>query len=99
MQMQVNEENGTKIVAVEGRIDTVTAPDFEKKLLEELADGKKLRIDLEKVVYVSSAGLRAFLQGQKYANKNGVEMSLFHVNDTVEEVLEMTGFIDILTVE
>ncbi len=99
MQMQVKEENKTRILEVEGRIDTVTAPDFEKRLLEELALGKTLRIDLGNVAYVSSAGLRAFLQGQKFANKNGVAMSLFHVNDTVEEVLEMTGFIDILTVE
>ncbi len=99
MQIQVTEENGTRILAVEGRIDTVTAPDFEQKLLAELASVRNLRIDLEKVVYVSSAGLRAFLTGQKYANKNGVEMSLFHVSDTVIEVLEMTGFMDILTVE
>lgn len=99
MQIEVKEENGNKILSVEGRIDTVTSPDFEKRLLEELASVKTLRIDMEKVLYVSSAGLRAFLQGQKYANKNGVEMSLFHVNDTVIEVLEMTGFMDILTVE
>lgn len=99
MQIQVKEENGTKVIAVEGRIDTTTAPEFEKKLLKELETTKLLRIDLEKVAYVSSAGLRAFLNGQKYANKNGVEMILFHVADMVMEVFEMTGFIDILTVE
>jgi anti-anti-sigma factor len=99
MQIQVKEENGTKIIAVEGKIDTTTAPEFEKKLLEELATVKSLRIDLENVVYVSSAGLRAFLNGQKYANKNGVDMSIFNVADSVIEVFEMTGFIDILTVE
>ncbi len=99
MQIQVNEENGTKIVNVEGRIDTNTAPEFEGLLLKELENSKKLRINLENVVYVSSAGLRAFLNGQKYANKNAVEMSLFNVADAVMEVFEMTGFIDILTVE
>lgn len=99
MQIQITENGDSKILQVEGRIDTITAPEFEKKLLEELEGAKTLRIDLEQVVYVSSAGLRAFLNGQKYANKNGVDMSLFHVADTVMEVFEMTGFIDILTVE
>ncbi len=99
MNIQVKEENNGKILAVEGRIDTTTAPEFEAKLLEELATTDKLRIDLEQVVYVSSAGLRAFLNGQKFSDKNGVEMSIFHVDDTIMEVFEMTGFIDILTVE
>ena len=99
MQIQVREENGTKVVMVEGRIDTVTAPEFEKTLLAELATTEELKIDLEQVAYVSSAGLRAFLNGQKYANKNGIEMILIHVADTVLEVFDMTGFSDILTIE
>lgn len=99
MTIQVREEKGVRIIGVEGRIDTTTAPEFEKRLLEELALTDKLRIDLEEVVYVSSAGLRAFLNGQKYSNKNGKEMSIFHVDDMIMEVFEMTGFIDILTVE
>ena len=99
MNIQVEEKNGAKIIGVEGRIDTVTAPEFEKKLLAELATVENLKIDLEKVVYVSSAGLRAFLNGQKYANRNGVDMSLVHVTDTVMEVFDMTGFSDILTIE
>lgn len=51
------------------------------------------------MVYVSSAGLRAFLTAQKYANKNEIDMSLCNIAEAVMEVLEMTGFIDILTVE
>ena len=99
MKIQVEERDGAKIIMVEGRIDTVTAPEFEKKLLEELATVKNLKINLEKVIYVSSAGLRAFLNGQKYATKNGIDMSLLHVTDTVMEVFDMTGFSDILTIE
>ena len=99
MNINVKEENGTKIIEVEGRIDTTTAPKSEETLMQELSTVKTLRINLENVVYVSSAGLRAFLNGQKYANKNGIEMSLFNVADMVMEVFEMTGFIDILTVE
>ncbi len=99
MQIEVKNNDDSKVLEVEGRIDTTTAADFEKKLLEELEGSKSLQIDLAQVVYVSSAGLRAFLNGQKYANKNEIEMSLCNVADTVMEVLEMTGFIDILTVE
>lgn len=100
MQVNMTETNGSKVLEVEGRIDTTTAPEFEKKLLEELGNTKgSLRINLSQTAYVSSAGLRAFLNGQKFANKNGLEMSLFNVSDAVMEVLEVTGFIDILTVE
>ena len=99
MEMTVSKNNDTKVLEVEGRIDTTTAPEFEARLLAELEDAQKLRINLEKVVYVSSAGLRAFLNGQKLSNKKGVEMSLFNVADTVMEVFEMTGFVDILVIE
>jgi len=92
-----NQEN--KELQVEGRIDTGTAPEFQEKLMGGLAGAKKVRINMEKVEYVSSAGLRAFLNGQKYANKNGIEMILFNVADSVTEVFEITGFIDILNVE
>lgn len=99
MEVVVKESGNAKILNVEGRIDTSTAKEFEKKLMEELNGTNRVRIDLEKVVYVSSAGLRAFLNGQKFSNKNGVEMSIFNVNDTVMEVFEMTGFADILDIE
>lgn len=99
MEIKVVDNNGTKVMEVGGRIDTTTAPEFEARLLKELNGAKSLRIDLEKVLYVSSAGLRAFLNGQKYANKCRISMGLFHVSDMVMEVFEMTGFVDILTIE
>lgn len=99
MEIKVIENEEGKILEVKGRIDTTTSQTFEKKLLEELETTEKLRIDLAKVVYVSSAGLRAFLNGQKYSNKNGIEMRLFNVAETVMEVFEMTGFADILCIE
>ncbi len=99
MEIRVKENNGTKVLEAEGRIDTTTAPDFEKRLMEELIGTEKLCIDMEKVEYVSSAGLRVFLNGQKYCNKNGVEMCLVHVADIIMEVFEITGFVDILTIE
>ena len=99
MELNVINQNGKKTLVVEGRIDTTTAPDFEKKLLAELKEGKDLKVDMGNVNYVSSAGLRAFLNGQKYCNQAKLEMLIFNVNDTVMEVFEMTGFADILTLE
>jgi len=97
VEMTGNQEN--REFLVKGRIDTGTAPEFQAKLMSGLAGAKKVRINMEKVDYVSSAGLRAFLNGQKYANQNGIEMILFNVADSVTEVFEITGFIDILNVE
>lgn len=99
LEMSVENKNGVKILSAEGRIDTVTAQEFEKKLMEELRGTPSLRVDLEQVAYVSSAGLRAFLNGQKYANKEKLELVFANVCDDVMEVLEMTGFADILTIE
>lgn len=99
MNIQIVEQTKEKVMKIDGRIDTATAPWFESRLLELLENSFRIRIDLEKVVYVSSAGLRAFLNGQKLANKNGVSMIICNVADTVMEVFEITGFVDILTIE
>ena len=87
------------VLLVEGRIDTYTAETFEQALLELLEKESVVTVDFEDVEYVSSAGLRALLNGQKKANSQGKEMICVNINETVEEVLEMTGFIDILTIE
>ena len=87
------------VLQVEGRIDTYTAETFEQALLELLEKESVVTVDFEDVEYVSSAGLRALLNGQKKASSQGKEMICVNINETVEEVLEMTGFIDILTIE
>lgn len=99
MEIHVTKQDGSKIIAVQGRIDTTTAPTFERTLLKEMENESEVRVDLQEVAYVSSAGLRAFLNGQKFANKKKMDMILLNVADTVMEVLEMTGFVDILTIE
>ena len=81
-----------------GRLDTVTAPDFEKEI-EACADTvKELVLDLKELEYTSSAGLRVFLKAQKIFNKQG-SMKLNNVNEDVMEVFDITGFLDILNVE
>ena len=92
-------EEGKKItVTLEGRLDTVTAPDLEKELSEIISDVEELVLDFEKLDYISSAGLRVLLSAQKIMSRQG-SMKLTHVNQTVMDIFEVTGFCDILTIE
>ena len=90
---------GTKVeFALEGRLDTVTAPDLEKALNESLSEKEELILDFSELEYISSAGLRVLLSAQKVMNRQG-KMTLRHVNETIMEIFEVTGFSDILTIE
>ena len=91
--------NGTELtVALQGRLDTVTAPELEAALKDALEGVTALVIDFAELEYISSAGLRVLLSAQKIMNKQG-EMKVTHVNETVMEIFEVTGFSDILTIE
>ena len=85
-------------VTLEGRLDTVTAPQLEEELRDALPGMTSLELDMEKLEYISSAGLRVLLSAQKVMNLQG-EMKLLHVSDVVMEIFEVTGFTDILTIE
>ena len=85
-------------VALTGRLDTTTAPQLEKELKESLDGVTALTIDMKALEYISSAGLRVLLSAQKMMNRQG-QMKLTHVNETILEILEVTGFSDILTIE
>lgn len=84
-------------IALEGRLDTVTAPSLEAELKQSLDGVEELVFDFEKLAYVSSAGLRVLLSAQKIMNKQG-KMSLKNVCEEIYEVFEITGFSDILTI-
>ncbi len=88
----------TAVFALEGRLDTVTAPALEKALAESLDGVTDLTLDFEKLEYISSAGLRVLLSAQKSMNKRGT-MRLVRVGETVMEIFDVTGFTDILTIE
>jgi anti-sigma B factor antagonist len=81
-----------------GRLDTTTAPELEAALNPCFADATELTLDFEQLEYISSAGLRVLLSAQKVMNKKG-KMALKNVNETIMEVFEVTGFVDILTLE
>ncbi|MBQ9535983.1 MAG: STAS domain-containing protein [Clostridia bacterium] len=85
-------------VTLGGRLDTTTSPELEKVLKESLDGVTALVIDMTALEYISSAGLRVLLSAQKLMNKQG-EMKVSHVNETVMEIFEVTGFSDILTIE
>lgn len=91
--------NGTTVIlALEGRLDTTTAPQLDSEL-ENICDGAAVLIfDFKKLDYISSAGLRILLLAQKRMNKQG-KMIVRNVNKTIRDVFEITGFADILTVE
>ncbi len=91
--------NGTELnVKVSGRLDTTTAPELEAALKDSFDGVTKLVLDFASLEYLSSAGLRVLLSAQKVMNKQG-EMVVRNVNETINEIFEVTGFIDILTIE
>lgn len=96
IEKKINGEALTLIVS--GRLDTQTAPELEKELDSVLADIKELTFDFANLEYVSSAGLRVILKAQKAMNAQG-RMKLTGVNDSIMEVFDITGFLDILTIE
>ncbi|MBO4919533.1 MAG: STAS domain-containing protein [Erysipelotrichaceae bacterium] len=91
-------ENVTDITLV-GRLDTTTAPDLEKELKELFEQGtSQLSLNFEQLDYISSAGLRVLLFAQKSLSENG-KMTIRNVKPEIMEVFDITGFIDILTIE
>ena len=92
-------QNGTALtIALEGRLDTTTAPELEKEMKDLLPAATELTMDFAKLEYISSAGLRGLLSAHKVmAPKGGMKVT--NVNDIVREVFDVTGFIDILNIE
>ena len=98
MQITYNREAEKLTVVPAGRLDTATAPEFEKTLGEILDGVTDLVLDMTKVEYVSSAGLRVILKVQKVMFNQG-KMKLIGVNESIMEVFEITGFSNILKIE
>lgn len=97
MEIIKNLNGNTLTVGIEGRLDTTTAPTLEAELKNSLNDVSELVLDLAKLEYISSAGLRVLLSAQKVMNAQG-SMKIINVIPEVMEVFEITGFTDILTI-
>ncbi|MBQ8678388.1 MAG: STAS domain-containing protein [Treponema sp.] len=91
-------QNGTSVtLSVEGRLDTITAPDLEKEI-QSLSEAASLEIDFANLEYISSAGLRVLLSAHKaFAKKGG--MTITNVSETVLDIFDVTGFKDILNIK
>lgn len=98
MTITKNQEGNKLTVTLEGRLDTATSPELENEFKTSLGGVEELVLDIEKLDYMSSAGLRVLLSAQKIMNKQG-KMTVTHVNETIAEVFEITGFDEILTIE
>ena len=98
--MDINlDKNGSALkVQLSGRLDTTTAPELEKALKTQLEGIEALTLDFEGLAYISSAGLRVLLALQKTMTRQG-QMVVTHVNENIMEVFEITGFVDVLTIE
>ena len=97
MTIEIKKTAQETIIEIVGRLDTTTAPKLDKTINEDIAGTKNLVLDLKKLEYISSAGLRVLLSAQKKMQKIG-SMKVINVCEEVMEVFEMTGFADILTI-
>lgn len=98
MTINKTAQGDTLTLALEGRLDTSTAPDLETELNASLDGVASLTLDFAALQYISSAGLRVVLGAQKRMNKQG-SMVVRNVNADIMEVFDITGFADILTIE
>ena len=96
METKTISEGDKLTIAVSGRVDTVTAPELEANL--KFGDAKCVVIDLKEVPYMSSAGLRLLLTSHKAMAAKGGRLEIVNVQSAVREVLEITGFSDILNI-
>ncbi len=98
MKINKKQEGSKLVIALEGRLDTTSAPDLEKELKTSLDGVTDLTLDLTNLDYISSAGLRVLLSAHKTMMKQG-QMKVTNASEIVKEVFEVTGFCDILTIE
>jgi anti-sigma B factor antagonist len=98
MTIEVRRNEKELTVALSGRLDTITAPTLEKTISDNMSDAEKLVLDFNGLEYISSAGLRVVLNAQKKMQQKG-GMKVINVCEEVMEVFEITGFVDILSIE
>lgn len=91
--------DGKKLtIVLTGRMDTTTAPELDAELKQSVSSIEELVLDFAGLEYLSSAGLRVLLAAQKVMNRQG-SMAVKNVNETIMEIFEVTGFVDVLTIE
>ena len=99
MTINIKSEGSAIMIVLGGRLDTTTAPELEHKFNIIFDSKKEIIFDFKELEYISSAGLRVMLLAQKQANKDNIKMKIINVCEEINEIFEMTGFSDILTIE
>ncbi len=99
MNLEKKQEGSALTIKISGRLDTTTAPVLDEELKASLEGTEALVLDFSDLEYISSAGLRVLLSAQKIMNKQEGSMKLTGVNESIMEIFEVTGFVDILTIE
>ncbi len=95
---EIKDEKGITLL-VEGKIDTLTSPEFQNAVLKSFQKANTVVIDVKDVSYVSSAGLRALIIGQRTAQAKGGSLSVINASDSVKEVFRITGFQKVLDIQ
>ena len=98
MTIEKNAEGKKLTITLTGRLDTTTAPKLETELKQNISGVEELVLDLTALEYLSSAGLRVLLSAQKVMNRQG-SMVVRNANEIIMEIFEVTGFVDVLTIE
>ena len=98
LDIKKNQEGSKLVFSLDGRLDTITAPQLEEEVKSSIDDITELIFDFSDLTYVSSAGLRVLLSAQKTMNEKG-SMVVRNVSDEIQEIFDVTGFTDILTIE
>lgn len=99
MTITAKQEGGQLTLFIDGRVDTTTSARLQEEILKALGGSVRVVADFEKVPYISSAGLRSLLIGQKTAAAKHAQFVLTHVNEMVLSILETVGFTEVLTIE
>ena len=99
MTIQTNRNGAITTLEIEGRVDTMTSPQLQQAVLQAFQGAEKVVLDFAKVTYISSAGLRVLLIGQKTAQSKHMSMVLTNVGETVKNVLDMVGFSPVMNIE
>ena len=99
MLINKSQEDKNIILKLDGRLDTTTSPKLQEALAPVFDEADKVILDFEKLAYISSAGLRVLLMGQKTATARNIIFSVKNVSEDIMEVFNMTGFTDMLNIE
>ena len=98
MKINKNQEDGKITLGLDGRLDTTTAPQFQEVLIPAFDEAKEIILDFADLAYISSAGLRVLLMGEKTSKTKDAKMTLINVSDEIMDVFNMTGFADMLEI-